>query len=202
MIRTLLRAPSGAAEVVADALRAIGVISIIVASVGWGALSGFSFVSAVAVMLVPRLLGLRPAFDIAFGAAIIASTWSSVLNIYITTRWWDIPMHFLTNALGAVLLYIVLVRLRVVGDHATLPNPMLSAAVMTAALGTTLGVLWEFFEWFGHNVIDPGILVGYDDTLGDLLWGALGSAVGGCFAGYFMEQPRVGAEPLSAPTED
>lgn len=202
MIRSLLRRPTGAAEVVADALRAIGVVSIVVASVGWGALSGLSFVSAVVVMLVPRLLGLRPAFDIAFGAAIIASTWSSVLNIYITTRWWDIPMHFLTNALSAVLLYIVLVRLRIVGDHAALPNPMLSAAVMTAALGTTLGVLWEFFEWFGHNVIDPGILVGYDDTLGDLLWGGLGSAVGGCFAGYFMSWPDSAAAALPAPRED
>ena len=32
---------------------------------------------------------------------------------------------------------------------------------MTTALGLSLGVLWEIFEWFGHTFIDGEIYVGY-----------------------------------------
>ena len=85
MIRTALRAPEGPAEVIADGLRLLAVVSIVVAAIGWGPLSGLSFVAAVAVMLIPRLLHVRASFDIAFGLAILFSTWSSVLGIYLTT---------------------------------------------------------------------------------------------------------------------
>lgn len=201
MIRTLLRAPVGPSEVVADLLRLVAVVSIFIAGAGWGLLSGLSFVSAFVVMLVPRLLRLRPAFDIAFGALILASTWSSVLNIYITTRWWDIPMHFATNGLSAALVYIVLVRIRVLGDPWTLPRPTLSAALVTTAIGFTIGVFWEFFEWVGHNFIDHGILVGYDDSLGDLFWGGLGSLLAGLGMSYFMAEPGTrGGDPVGAGT--
>lgn len=193
MIRTLLRAPTGVAEVVADVLRVLGVISIVVAAIGWGPLSGLSFVFAVGVMLVPRLLGLRPSFDIAFGAVILCATWSSVLGVYLTTRWWDLPMHFLTNGLCAALLYIVLVRLRVVADAATLPRPMLSAAVVTTALGLSLGAFWEFFEWFGHTFIDGEIFVGYVDSLGDLFWGGVGSLLAGCSMQFLAGRSRTAA---------
>lgn len=200
MIRTLLRALTGAAEGVADGLRVLGVISIVVAGVGWGLLSALSFVSAVVVMLVPRLLGLRPRFDIAFGAVILASMWSSVLGVYITTRWWDLPMHFLTNGLCAALLYIVLVRLEIVADARTLPRPMLSAAVVTTALGLSLGALWEFFEWFGHTFIDGEIYVGYVDSLGDLFWGGLGALLAGCCMQFLAGRPHTAGDRLSSPT--
>lgn len=190
MIRTLLRTPAGPAEVIADLLRVVAVISIFVGGAGWGLLSGLSFVSAFVTMLVPRLLRLRPAFDITFGALILASTWSSVLNIYITTRWWDIPMHFATNGLSAALVYIVLVQIRILGAPSTLPHPMLSAALVTTAIGFSIGVLWEFFEWVGHNMIDHEILVGYNDSLGDLLWGGLGSLLAGFGMSYFMAEPK------------
>jgi hypothetical protein len=198
MIRTLLRAPAGVAEVFADLLRLLAVISIVVAGIGWGPLSAVSFVSALIVMLVPRLLGLSPRFDIAFGAVILASTWSSVLGVYLTTRWWDLPMHFLTNGLCAALLYVVLVRLGIVADAATLPRPMLSTAVVTTALGLSLGAFWEFFEWFGHTFIDGEIFVGYIDSLGDLFWGGLGSLLAGCGMRFLMGRSRTATEPLSS----
>lgn len=198
MIPTVLRTPAGPAEVVADLIRGLAVVSIVVAGVGWGALSAISFVFAALVMFVPRLLGLRPSFDIAFGTAVLASTWSSVLGVYLTTRWWDLPMHFVTNGLSAALLYIVLVRAQVIVDHRTLPHPTLSAVLMSTAIGTTLGVLWEFFEWFGHTFIDGKILVGYVDSLGDVLWGGLGSLLAGFGLTYFMTTPGARAR-RSAP---
>jgi hypothetical protein len=190
MSGALLRRPAGPAEVIADAVRGLAVVSIVVAGAGWGALSGLSFVVATLVMLVPRLLDLRPGFDIAFGLVVLASTWSSVLGIYLTTRWWDLPMHFLTNGLCAALVSIVLVRVDVIADHRTLPHPTLSATVVCTAIGVTLGVLWEFFEWFGHTFIDGGIFVGYVDSLGDVLWGGLGSLAAGFCLTAFMTRPR------------
>ncbi|GAA1751168.1 hypothetical protein [Agromyces humatus] len=195
MMRTALRAPSGPAEVTADVLRLLAVLSIVVAAIGWGPLSGLSFVAVVAALLVPRVLRLRPAFDIAFGVAVLFSTWSSVLGVYYTTRWWDVPMHFVTNGLCAALLVVVLVRLGVLADPATLPHPRLSATVATTALGLSLGVLWELFEWFGRSFLDDEILVGYADTLGDLLAGGLGSLSAGLAMTFLMARPRALPRP-------
>lgn len=180
MIREMVRAPNGVAETVADVLRIVAVIGIVVAGVGWGPIAGVSLAFVAVGMLLPRLLGVRPSFDIAFGVVALVAVWSSVLDIYLSTRWWDLPMHFLTNGLSAALCYIMLVQLGVVADAATLQKPMLSAAVTTIALGLSLGVLWEIFEWFGHTFIDQEIYVGYVDSVGDLAWGGAGALVAGC----------------------
>ena len=190
MIRTSLRRPEGPAEIVADVLRMLGVLSIVVAGIGWGLLSGLSFVAASAAMLIPRLLRVRPAFDLLFCATVLLSTWSSVLGLFITTRWWDVPMHFFTNGVAAAMLYVVLVRFDVLADAETLPRPVLSAALMVTALGLSLGVLWELFEWFGRTYLDPEILTGYSDTLDDLLQGGLGSLAAGLSMRFLAGHPR------------
>jgi len=184
MIQALLRRPSGVAEATADALRALAVVGIVVAGIGWGPLSGFSLAVVAVAMTLPRLLGLRPSVDIVFGAVVLVAVWSSVLGIYVSTRWWDLPVHFLTNGLCAALLYIVLVQVEVLADADTLPRPMLTTAVVTTALGLGLGVVWEVFEWFGNNFLDPEIFVGYDDSIGDLVWGGAGALLAGCGMTY------------------
>ena len=198
MIRTFVRTPEGAAETTADALRILAVIGIVVAGVGWGPIAGVSLAFVAVGMLLPRLLGVRPIFDIAFGIVALVAVWSSVLQIYISTRWWDLPMHFLTNGLSAALCYIMLVQLGVVADAATLPRPMLSAAVATIALGLSLGVLWEIFEWFGHTFIDEEIYVGYVDSIGDLAWGGVGALLAGCSMSFLMARsPAMRRLPLA-----
>ena len=135
----------------------------------------------------------RPSVDIAFGLVLLVSVWSSVFDIYLTTRWWDLPMHFLTNGLCAAVAYIILVRIRVLADSTTLPRPVLSTVVVTTALGVSLGLIWEIFEWFGHTFIDSAILVGYTDTLGDLVSGAAGAALAGCCMRYLAARGRAEA---------
>ena len=199
MIRTFVRAPNGAAETTADALRILAVIGIVVAGAGWGPIAGVSLAFVAVGMLLPRLLGVRPSFDIAFGVVALVAVWSSVLDIYLSTRWWDVPMHFLTNGLSAALCYIMLVQLGVVADAATLQRPMLSAAVTTIALGLSLGVLWEIFEWFGHTFIDEEIYVGYVDSVGDLAWGGAGALVAGCSMSFLTARSAAGRRlPLAA----
>jgi hypothetical protein len=197
MIQTQLRRPSGAAEVTADALRAVALVGIVVAAIGWGPIPAVSLALAAGGMLIPRLLGLRASVDIAFGIVVLIAVWSSVLDIYITTRWWDLPVHLLTNGLCAALLYILLERFRLVADATTLPRPMLSTTVVTTALGLALGVIWEIFEWVGHTFLDPTIYVGYTDTIGDLVWGGAGALLAGMgmrfLAGRATTGPGAGA---------
>lgn len=188
-IRTVLRRPSGVLEAIADALRALAVVGIVVAGIGWGPVSGLSLAVVAVAMTLPRLLGLRPSVDVAFGAAVLVAVWSSVLGIYLTTRWWDLPVHLVTNGLCAALLYIVLVQVGVLADAETLPRPILSAAVVTTALGLGLGVLWEVFEWVGHTFLDPEIFVGYTDSIGDLVWGGAGALLAGCGMTYLTGRP-------------
>jgi hypothetical protein len=194
MIQTL-RHPSGVAEVTADGLRAVALVGIIVAGIGWGPIPAASLALVAGGMMVPRLLGIRPSVDIAFGVVALIAVWSSVLDIYITTPWWDLPVHLVTNGLCAALLYILLVRVRVVADAATLPRPMLSTVVVTTALGLALGVFWEIFEWIGHTYLDPEIFVGYTDSIGDLVWGGVGALLVGCFMRYLGGSAAAPAPP-------
>lgn len=199
MVRRLLRAPKGAAEVAADALRVVAAVGIVVAGIGWGPLEGLSLALVTGAMFLPRLLGVRPAFDIAFGVVSLVAVWFSVLEVYVSVRWSDLPIHFLTNGIWAALGYIMLVRIRIVADAATLPRPAVSAAVMTTAIGLSLGVFWEMFEWFGHTFLDPEIFVGYADSIGDLLAGGLGALLAGYGMGYLTAQPGVADGRLPSP---
>lgn len=199
MIRTLLRAPAGAAEMAADALRVLATIGIMVAAIGWGPLGGVSLAFAAAGMFLPRMAGVRPSFDIAFGIVVLVAVWSSVLEVYVSTRWWDLPIHFLANGLCAALCYIMLVQLGILADATTLPRPVASAVVMTTALGLSLGVIWEILEWFGHTFIDEAIYVSYVDSIGDLAWGGAGSLLAGCIMPYLMDRSAlVGERPSSS----
>jgi len=199
MIQTQLRRPTGAAEVTADALRAVALVGIVVAAIGWGPIPGVSLALVAGGMLIPRLLGLRPSVDITFGVVALIAVWSSVLDIYITTPWWDLPVHLLTNGLCAALLYILLVRFEVVADAATLPRPVLSTVVLTTSLGLALGVVWEIFEWVGHTFLDPAIYVGYTDSIGDLVWGGAGALLAG-IAMPFLAGPAASATPRPGTT--
>ncbi|MCY7289611.1 MAG: hypothetical protein LH624_15555 [Cryobacterium sp.] len=141
------------------------------------------------------MLVIRPSVDIAFGIVVLMAVWSSVLQIFISTRWWDLPMPLLTNGLCAALFFVLLVRLGVLADAERLPRPMLSATVTTIALGFSLGVLWEVFDWFGHTLIDKEIFVGYVDTIGDLVWGGSGALLAG-FCVSFLTSRSVAVDCL------
>jgi hypothetical protein len=196
--RTFLRAPSGAAEITADALRALGVIGIVVAGIGWGPVEGAGLAFVAVGMFLPRLLDVRPSVDIFFGIVVLMAVWSSVLDIYPTTRWWDIPMHFLTGGLCAALCYIVLVRLGIVADSSALPRPVSAAVVTTTALGISLGALWEIYEWFVYAYGNGQIYVGYIDTIGDLFWDGAGALAAG-FSMSFLRGPAAGSQSRAAP---
>lgn len=192
------RRAHGPGEVTADLIRLVGAICIPIAAIGWGPLGGVSLAFATGGMVIPRALRVRPALDIAFGIVTLIAVWSSVTDLYVTVKWWDLPVHAVLNGLVAAIGYLTLVHFRIVADAATLPRPRLSTAVVTTALGFTFGVFWEMFEWFGKNFIDDAIYVGYTDSIGDLLWGGIGSLVAGLAMPWLAARPGERATDAAA----
>lgn len=195
LLRNLRRPPRGPAELVADALRLIAVVSIVVAGIGWGAKGVSSFAVVSVAMLLPRALAVRPGFDIAYGVIALVSTWSSVTDLYGAVPWWDLPMHFLMTGLAAAATYILLVRLRLIDDVGTLPRPLLSYAIIGMTLGAALSAAWEMFEWFTTTFLDPATVLGYGDTVSDMVLGTLGGLLAGLLLPVLAAEPRSSAPP-------
>ncbi|WP_430645293.1 hypothetical protein [Agromyces sp. GXS1127] len=196
----LTRRAEGPAEITADVIRLIGLLCIPIAAIGWGPLGGVSLAFATGGMVIPRALRLRPGFDILFGIVTLVAVWSSVTDLYVTVKWWDLPVHFALNGLIAAVGYLLLAHFRIVADERSLPRPVLSTAIVTTALGMTFGVFWEMFEWFGKNFIDGEIYVGYTDSIGDLLLGGIGSVVAGLTMPIIRAHRRSEPEPQVDPS--
>ncbi|WP_378144513.1 hypothetical protein ACFJGV_13535 [Cnuibacter sp. UC19_7] len=178
MIERFLRRPQTAGEVAADAVRALGIASVLVAALGFGATDAGIVAFVTPALLVPRFIGVRVGFDLAFCLTLLVAAWSNVLDLYTTVPWWDVPVHLLCTGLLAAMAYLVLERLGMVGGPGA-RHPRATAVIVTGVSGLALGAVWEMVEWFGRAVIDPTIFVGYDDTIGDLAVDAVGSLVAG-----------------------
>jgi hypothetical protein len=190
MIETFLRAPRGTAELAADGVRVLGVLSIVVAFVGWSAVDVAVFALGLLGLVIPRFLGIRPALDAAFGITVLVAAWSALLNLYESIEYWDILIHFTLNALVAAVFYVLAVRCDVVPDPHAYTVRLRSVVTLTTVFGLAAGVIWELVEWVGHTYIDATIFVGYTDTIGDLAAGGLGSLLAGFSGRYLSAESR------------
>lgn len=179
MIKTFLRFPRGAGEVIADLVRIAGFLSIIAAAIWWGLQDAAIFALTLLGLLAPRFIGVRPVVDAFFGVVLLVAAWSGVLSLYASVPGWDVVVHLCMNGATAAMMYLLLARLRIVPR---VQDPQLSYGaliVLTAIFGLATGALWEIAEWAGHTFIDESIFVAYEDTIGDLAAGAFGSLVAG-----------------------
>jgi len=179
--------------VIADAVRILGTLSIAAAWIGWSPVTAGAVALAAAGTLLPRALGVRPAFDVFVSAVLLVAAWSSVLALYGSVPWIDIPIHFLLNGLLAALTTLLLIRAGALPDAASARRPRVAAVVLTTAVGLALGVVWEIAEWAGHTFIDEAIIVGYSDSIGDLAVGGLGSVLAGFVLPALLDQSRPAA---------
>lgn len=126
-------------------------------------------------LTVARVAALPAVLQLLLGTSLVAAAWASIADWYRTFGWLDIVAHLVANGLLAVVLIVVLWR------TGALPRRLPSSGIiiLTTALGALLAVLWEAGEWLGHTVLDDSIGVGYDDTIGDLACGTLGSFIAG-----------------------
>lgn len=110
-----------------------------------------------------------------------------LFNIFITRGfhaydvfpWIDIPMHFLG---GFAVGYMFVLFLRFF-DEENLMKIRSKAIFVLIVVSLTLlvAILWEFHEYILVHFFNFNWVVGYEDTLLDLLMGMLGSFVVGVF---------------------
>jgi uncharacterized membrane protein YjdF len=133
------------------------------------------------VTLVPRLLSMPRPFDFAFTFGMSLQAWGNAAGAFETWAFYNKVVHFFLPLGVAPLLYLILIRLRVVPDLARESGLHERAGIVLIAftLGFSVGGLYEMYEWFAVNVLGGHLQVGYGDTIGDLTDDALGAISGG-----------------------
>ncbi|WP_233189203.1 hypothetical protein [Subtercola sp. Z020] len=204
MIENFLRRPHGGSEYVADALRVIGLVSVIVAAAFFQATDAGVLAFLLPGLLLPRFVGARPAFDIVFCVLLLVAGWSNVLDLYTSVRWWDIPVHIACTGVIAAMVYLLLAQVGVLAHPAGHPSPdgtrftLATGIVLTTAFGLAVSALWEMVEWFGHAFISSAIFVEYNDTIGDMAVGALGALAAGVVLSLVPLERAAASAPVTA----
>jgi hypothetical protein len=150
------------------------------ANTDWEAALRFTGVAV--IMLYLRSASVPAPFAGAFAVFLFLATWASARHWYRELDHIDLVVHYLTPGSLAAAAYFVLVEHRWLdaADAARAAALRNAAPVLwVTMLGTTVAVLWEFYEWGMEQLTPATMLVGYSDTIGDLLAGFLGSVTAG-----------------------
>ena len=133
-----------------------------------------------AVTVVARLVNLPRVYDLAVTAGMALQGFGETLGLYDRFVRFDDLVHFTLPMLTAPVVYIALARLDVVPDprDETHLRHYVGIAVVTAAVGVTIGALWEVYEWRSDAWFGTRLSEGNDDTNGDLVRDTLGSLAG------------------------
>ena len=156
-----------------DTLAVAGLLSLL-AGLARDGVTAALFALVLLGLTVPRVAGLPGPFQVASGLTLLLAAWAAVLDWYLAVPHLDLLVHAAATGLLAAATALVAARTGVLP-----PLPPAGLVLFTTGAGALLAVLWEAGEWVGHTWIDQAIQVGYDDTVGDLLAGVLGSAVSG-----------------------
>ncbi|WP_421733724.1 hypothetical protein [Cellulomonas sp.] len=159
--------------VAGDVVRVLAMASVVVGTWRAGLVACALFLLVLGGTLVPRAIGAPAGLDVAFCVTLLFAAWAAQLEWYAAVDWLDLAVHAVATGLVAVMALLALVRWRVVSEPAEAPDRI----VLVTGLGAVAAVLWEVGEWAGHTFLDPRIYVGYEDTIGDLVAGLVGSAV-------------------------
>lgn len=170
------------ARTATDVVAVVGLLSF-VAAFSWDGVVVAVFALVLLGLTVPRVAGLPGAVQAATGATLLLGAWAATLDWYAQVRYLDLAIHALANGLLAVVAVSALVRFGALGPVL----PRLGVVIVTAGVGALLAVTWEGGEWIGHTWLNDTIAVGYDDTMGDLVAGTLGSALAGATLGTARE---------------
>jgi hypothetical protein len=158
---------------------------LLVGGAAYYALAGDAGAAAVlavmaAVTLVARLVDLPRVYDLSVTLAMVLQGFGEAWGLYDRFVRFDDLVHVSLPMLTAPVVYIALARLDVVPDprDETHLRHYVGIAVVTAALGITIGALWEIYEWRSDAWFGTSLSEGNDDTNGDLVRDSLGSLAG------------------------
>lgn len=184
MIDDFLRPPRGRGEVSADALRGVGVLSIVFAAVFFELTDAGIMAFTLPGLILPRFIGMKAWADSLVSVTLLIAAWSNVFGLYEAISWWDLVVHFFCAGVLAVGCYLFLARRGIVPLPFTAEFTPTTGIVLTTAFGLALSALWEMVEWLGYTYITRDIHVTYDDTISDMAWGGLGALCLGFVVGY------------------
>jgi hypothetical protein len=191
VIRRFLRPPSGAGEWIADAIRVLGPLSVVAGFVWWAPADAGVLALALFGLVLPRFVGVRPGFDIAFCVTVLVAAWSNVFLLYQTVLGWDLVVHFVFTGMVAAMAYLLLARLELVPPPLAPGTRRATPILLVTSLGLALSAVWEMLEWIGWRFISEEIYVAYEDSIGDMAAGGLG----GILAGLLVARVRLLEEP-------
>lgn len=165
---------------VTDLLRVAGALSVFAAWWYAGLPGGAVMFLVLGGQMVIRLSSRgRPLLDAGLQVVLLMSGAWAVLGTYATTAWLDLPTHALVTAVATWLAWSAMEQTGVAPAATGGRRGWIADVLIVTCVGITLAVLWELGEWFGFTFVSEGIGVGYDDTIGDLAWGALGAVAVG-----------------------
>lgn len=179
MIENFLRPPRTLAEWIADGLRVLGVLGVVVAAIWFTPTDAGILAFTLPALVGARFIGVPPAFDIAFSVTVQIAAWSNVIDLYRTVEGWDVVMHLVCTAVLTAMLYELLARLDVVPGLGAPALRRRTVIVAFTGIGLAISALWEMVEWVGFVGITDDIFVEYHDTIGDMAVGGLGSLIAG-----------------------
>jgi hypothetical protein len=168
-----------ATDVVTDLLRLVALGSLVVGILLYPVNAVVAFAVVLVIMLVPRVAELPRPVDLAVCITWLVAGWAKVAGWYVAVSWLDFVVHGVTTGTSAAALYLLLVRIGLVPP---LQDPAIRRAgivLLTTALGMSIGVLWEFYEWIAYANLPGRDYVGYTDTVADLLMDTLSSLAAG-----------------------
>lgn len=195
MKHNFLRPPATLAEWIADALRALGIVGILVAAIWFTPTDAGIIALALPALMVPRVLGLRAWFDIVLQITVLVAAWSNVFDLYTSVAGWDLLLHLVCTAALAALLYIALARMDITADLRRTRRPARRPIVLAVSLALAISAVWEMIEWLGWTYVSDDIFVTYTDTIGDMVFGGLGGLGAGILLA-FVALERDDSHPL------
>lgn len=196
MKEDFLRPPRTAAEWTADALRAVGVLAVVAAAIWLKPTDAGIAALALPALMLPRMMGLKPWFDVAACVTVLVAAWSNVFDLYRTITGWDLLLHCLCTGVLAIVLAVVLERTGVVALTRDSGARARTPLVLLPLLALAISAVWEMVEWVGWAFLSDEIFVTYQDTIGDMVFGGLGGIV----AGVLLSRARLTRHPSPEPT--
>lgn len=178
-VQNFLRPPATVLDIVADGVRLLGVISVVVAAVWFTPLDAGVVAFSLPALMLPRFLALRAGWDIALSVSVLVAAWSNVVGLYESIPGWDLLVHAVVSGALTLMGLLAFAHIGVMPRPAASRHPRLSGALLGVMLALALGSLWEMVEWVGRTFVTAEIIVSYSDTIGDLAADGVGGGIAG-----------------------
>ena len=163
-----------------DLLRASLAAGVLVAAAERDTEHAVRFAITLAAAVAVRRLAVPRLFDLVFVAAMAVQAWGSELSASASLAGYGAAVHVIVSVSAACVLYLALVRLRVVPDLSERHDLHQRAAIalLATSLGFSAGIGYELYVFAADHVLGADFRVGYDDLIGRLALDVLGAAVG------------------------